>query len=175
MGDELELRTGGLVKMLHEYDDGWALCIRLDRSQQGVCPRTCLSQRAVKPRSPPGVRGPRMGDISPTGSYPNAEQGNVQKQQVSRPSSPASQGGRPLTPTGPITRPQGNRGPPQNRGPPSNVWPPPTGQRPGSPSSGLIQNSSRGPSPESPATKPERPPHPLSNMQKEDDIEFHAM
>lgn len=38
-----------------------ALCIRMDRSQQGVCPRTCLSARPVKPRArPPGVGpGPR--------------------------------------------------------------------------------------------------------------------
>lgn len=35
-----------------------ALCIRLDRSQQGVAPRSCLSARPVKPRPPPGARGP---------------------------------------------------------------------------------------------------------------------
>ncbi|MCJ1288196.1 hypothetical protein MMC26_007551 [Xylographa opegraphella] len=51
MEDELELKAGQLVRLLHEYDDGWALCIRLDRSQQGVAPRTCLSARPVKPRS----------------------------------------------------------------------------------------------------------------------------
>ncbi|KAK4044090.1 hypothetical protein C8A01DRAFT_12483 [Parachaetomium inaequale] len=48
--DELGLYAGQLVRLLHEYDDGWALCIRLDRSQQGVVPRTCLSTRPVKPR-----------------------------------------------------------------------------------------------------------------------------
>lgn len=53
--DELELRAGELVRLLHEYDDGWALCIRLDRSRQGVVPRTCLSTRPVKPRAPPGA------------------------------------------------------------------------------------------------------------------------
>ncbi|TKA67481.1 hypothetical protein B0A49_08255 [Cryomyces minteri] len=61
--DELELKVGQLVRMLHEYDDGWALCIRMDRSQQGVAPRTCLSRTSVKPRrapigSPPRMRGP---------------------------------------------------------------------------------------------------------------------
>ncbi|OCL01246.1 hypothetical protein AOQ84DRAFT_370271 [Glonium stellatum] len=71
MNDELELRAGQLVRMLHEYDDGWALCTRLDRSQQGVAPRTCLSKHPVKPRTgpprqgpPPGapkIRGPPMG------------------------------------------------------------------------------------------------------------------
>ena len=34
--------------------------MRLDRSQQGVAPRTCLSTRAVKPRSKPPPRGPLM-------------------------------------------------------------------------------------------------------------------
>ncbi|KAF1949262.1 hypothetical protein CC80DRAFT_510642 [Byssothecium circinans] len=29
MADELELRAGQLVRMLHEYDDGWALCVHL--------------------------------------------------------------------------------------------------------------------------------------------------
>ncbi|KAI9931920.1 hypothetical protein ASPWEDRAFT_171952 [Aspergillus wentii DTO 134E9] len=67
MDDELDLRVGQLVRMLHEYDDGWALCIRLDRSQQGVVPRSCLSAAPVKPRTrpPPGAgpgpRGPPMG------------------------------------------------------------------------------------------------------------------
>ncbi|KAL2006681.1 hypothetical protein VTN00DRAFT_9349 [Thermoascus crustaceus] len=58
MDDELELRAGQLVRLLHEYDDGWALCVRLDRSQQGVAPRTCLSARPVKPRSRPSGSGP---------------------------------------------------------------------------------------------------------------------
>ncbi|KAH7080661.1 hypothetical protein FB567DRAFT_562268 [Paraphoma chrysanthemicola] len=66
MQDELGLNAGQLVRMLHEYDDGWALCIRMDRSQQGVVPRSCLSKHPVKPRTgpprqgppPPGMRGP---------------------------------------------------------------------------------------------------------------------
>ena len=44
MEDELELRSGALVRMLHEYDDGWCLCVNMDRSKQGVAPRTCLSK-----------------------------------------------------------------------------------------------------------------------------------
>ena len=42
-----------------------ALCIRLDRSQQGVAPRTCLSTRPVKPRSKPQPRGPATGPCVP--------------------------------------------------------------------------------------------------------------
>lgn len=36
MDDELGLKSGDLVRMLHEYDDGWALCVRMDRTMQGV-------------------------------------------------------------------------------------------------------------------------------------------
>ncbi|KAI1300603.1 hypothetical protein F5Y03DRAFT_363865 [Xylaria venustula] len=69
MDDELELQAGTLVRILHEYDDGWALCIRLDRSQQGVVPRTCLSTRPVKPRPAGGPPGPRNGGppVNPSG------------------------------------------------------------------------------------------------------------
>ncbi|KAK0726392.1 hypothetical protein B0T21DRAFT_385661 [Apiosordaria backusii] len=88
--DELGLKAGQLVRLLHEYDDGWALCIRLDRSQQGVVPRTCLSTRPVKPR--PAQNGPRInpsvhpmkdgngytrsGGRSPMGGFPSPPGGN---------------------------------------------------------------------------------------------------
>ncbi|GAM82429.1 hypothetical protein ANO11243_004080 [Dothideomycetidae sp. 11243] len=58
MDDELELRAGQVVRIVHEYDDGWALCMYMDRSKQGVAPRTCLSKLALKPRPngpPPGM------------------------------------------------------------------------------------------------------------------------
>ncbi|KAF2650980.1 hypothetical protein K491DRAFT_607804 [Lophiostoma macrostomum CBS 122681] len=79
MQDELELKAGLLVRMLHEYDDGWALCVRLDRSQQGVVPRTCLSKHPVKPRTgpprqgPPGprMRGPPVGSPMGPGGIPH--------------------------------------------------------------------------------------------------------
>ncbi|KAK9375711.1 uncharacterized protein V1513DRAFT_463504 [Lipomyces chichibuensis] len=57
MHDELALKEGQLVRILHEYDDGWALCVKLDRSAQGVCPRSCLSTRALRPRPKRGVKG----------------------------------------------------------------------------------------------------------------------
>ncbi|KAI9666461.1 MAG: hypothetical protein M1821_004397 [Bathelium mastoideum] len=86
MEDELELRPGQLIRILHEYDDGWALCIRMDRSQQGVAPRTCLSKLPLKPRpvgSPAQQPAPR-----PTGPLP-----------LRPPIGPASMVPRPLTPT----------------------------------------------------------------------------
>ncbi|KAK2630537.1 hypothetical protein QTJ16_001357 [Diplocarpon rosae] len=61
LSDELELKQGQLVRVLHEYDDGWALCIRLDRSKQGVAPRTCLSTRPVKPRPQPPLQNGQSG------------------------------------------------------------------------------------------------------------------
>ncbi|KAH7328088.1 hypothetical protein B0I35DRAFT_472838 [Stachybotrys elegans] len=48
--DEMSLKAGQLVRLLHEFDDGWALCSRFDKSEQGVIPRTCLSARPVRPR-----------------------------------------------------------------------------------------------------------------------------
>lgn len=75
-----------------------ALCIRLDRSQQGVAPRTCLSARPVKPRPPPGQargpgpRGPPQGAMGPNGPQ--------------RPASPAGGRGSPA-PSGRQPRPMG--------------------------------------------------------------------
>ncbi|KAL8940686.1 MAG: hypothetical protein Q9211_002160 [Gyalolechia sp. 1 TL-2023] len=83
MDDELALRAGQLVRLLHEYDDGWALCIRLDRSQQGVAPRTCLSARPVKPRPKPNAQGPAPRGPPPPGMFGPGQQ---------RPMSPLSSG-----------------------------------------------------------------------------------
>lgn len=74
MDDELSLRSGQLIRLLHEYDDGWALCIRLNSPQQGVAPRSCLSARPVKPRprpppgAAPGPHGPPA--MGPNGHTP---------------------------------------------------------------------------------------------------------
>jgi len=150
MEDELELRAGQLIRMLHEYDDGWALCIRLDRSQQGVCPRTCLSTRPVKPRlqqngprgsAPPGMRVPQQGRQDPPQSPPQGRPISPAMNQGHRPLSPA--GNRPMTPQGYSMTPNG----PQKQITPQNQG------RPRSPSSAQMQNprhSPPGPSPMNP-------------------------
>ncbi|KAA8651749.1 hypothetical protein EYZ11_000005 [Aspergillus tanneri] len=112
MEDELELRAGQLVRLLHEYDDGWALCVRLDRSQQGVAPRSCLSSRPVKPRArpPPGAvhgpgpRGPPM--MGPNGPIPAGPQPTRFYPQEGRSRSPAPS--HPMSPAHP-----GYAGPPR--------------------------------------------------------------
>ncbi|KAJ4527989.1 hypothetical protein HRR83_000740 [Exophiala dermatitidis] len=109
MDDELELKNGQLVRMLHEYDDGWALCIRLDRSQQGVVPRTCLAAKPSKPkpshlnqyaRPQPG-QGPTSRPMSPAGGPPGRVVPNFNSPRPGippqRPMSPAS---RPMSPAG---------------------------------------------------------------------------
>lgn len=127
--DEMELTAGDLVRLLHEYDDGWALCIRLDRSQQGVVPRTCLSTRPVKPRTPQGA--PRPGPpINPQGGYPRG---------TNQPARPMTPQGRPMTPQGRPMTPQGQR-------PPQNMAPKPTGPM------------SPGPRPQSPGPRYQGPP-----------------
>jgi hypothetical protein len=50
-----------------------ALCVRMDRSQQGVAPRSCLSARPVKPRAgplPPGASSPGMRAFPPSQQPP---------------------------------------------------------------------------------------------------------
>ncbi|KAI0458603.1 hypothetical protein F5B21DRAFT_399079 [Xylaria acuta] len=168
MDDELELHAGHLVRILHEYDDGWALCIRLDRSRQGVVPRTCLSTRPVKPRpagGPPGSRngGPPVNPSGPRGpprgpgpnSAPNYPPGHPYGRPESpmrpmngRPQSPAQM--RPYSPAG--ARPQS---PAQMRpySPAGRPMSPHTG-RPASPAGGPPM--SPGPRPQSPGPRQQR-------------------
>lgn len=138
LDDEMELRAGDLVRLLHEYDDGWALCIRLDRTQQGVVPRTCLSTRPVKPRPPPGAN--RSGPpVNPQGGFPRGPGPGPGP-------GPNFNQGRPMMP------PQGMRnGPPGPRpqGPPS---------RPQSPSGMVRRITPPGPPAASHMNQPSSPP-----------------
>ncbi|KHN95710.1 SH3 domain protein [Metarhizium album ARSEF 1941] len=179
LDDEMELRAGDLVRLLHEYDDGWALVIRLDRSQQGVVPRTCLSTRPVKPRSPQGQQ--RLGPpINPSGQHPrgpNQPQGPGQRPMTphgrpmtpqARPMTPQArpmtpQGSRPMTPQGttPQARPrvgQGAPGIPSPRPMSPAGLPPSPGPRHGSSASPGGMNRATGPVGPRPAQSP--PPGP---------------
>ncbi|KAI3332408.1 hypothetical protein HD806DRAFT_519150 [Xylariaceae sp. AK1471] len=164
MEDELELQAGHLVRILHEYDDGWALCIRLDRSRQGVVPRTCLSTRPVKPRpaggppgsrnggppvnpsgqrGPPGGPGPNYSPNYPPGP-PHGRPESPMRPMNGRPQSPAHMrpyspaGGRPMSPH--IGRPAS-----------------PAGSRPMSPSSRAQSPGHRQQRPQSPNGMSRRP------------------
>ncbi|KAB8346122.1 hypothetical protein FH972_023170 [Carpinus fangiana] len=136
MADELELRPGQLVRMLHEYDDGWALCKRLDGTQQGVVPRTCLSKVPVKPR-PGGPPPPNMRGGPPAGGSRGP------------PSSPGPMG-PPRGPPGPNMRgpPPGARGAQMNRGPP------PPGGRMRSQSNSPMMSGRQSPGPFGPGQHP---------------------
>ncbi|ERT03406.1 hypothetical protein HMPREF1624_01721 [Sporothrix schenckii ATCC 58251] len=121
LDDELDLRAGQLVRLLHEYDDGWALCIRLDRSKQGVVPRTCLSTRPVKPRPLQG--GGRAGPpVNPSGRPITPQGGPFGPGRMPGPmggpmgvpgSMVPGQGGRPQSPANGPNTPQG--GPPSQK------------------------------------------------------------
>ncbi|KAF4485630.1 variant sh3 [Fusarium agapanthi] len=165
MDDELELRAGDLVRLLHEYDDGWALCIRLDRSRQGVVPRTCLSTRPVKPR--PAQSGPRPGPPvkvggpprgpgpnQPQGQRPMTPQGNFGQARPASPAGPNPNGSRPQSPMGPPGRPQGR---PMSPGPRAQS-PGPAGGRSQSPSGMNRRNNPPGPSPMNPSQDPRSGP-----------------
>ncbi|KAI1817940.1 hypothetical protein GGS20DRAFT_424250 [Poronia punctata] len=165
MEDELDLQAGQLVRILHEYDDGWALCIRLDRSRQGVVPRTCLSTRPVKPRpaggppgarnggppiNPSGQRGPR-GPRGPGPNHPNyppgSPHGRPESPMHGRPQSPAHM--RPYSPAGgPPMSPRNGRPTSPASGRP--MSPGPRQQRPQSPNGMNRRNSPPGPSPMNP-------------------------
>ncbi|KAF7944828.1 uncharacterized protein EAE97_005461 [Botrytis byssoidea] len=130
MDDELELKAGQLIRILHEYDDGWALCIRLDRSKQGVVPRTCLSTRPVKPRpQQPGPQGspamrPQQRPMSPGMNQgpprvPNKDGGPPYPASPMKPNGPPNGPPRPMGPNG-----QGPpRGPGMMQGPPRSMSP----------------------------------------------------
>ncbi|KAH7031575.1 uncharacterized protein B0I36DRAFT_124329 [Microdochium trichocladiopsis] len=144
--DELEVRAGQLVRMLHEYDDGWALCIKLDRSVQGVVPRTCLSTRPVKPRPAPGPRpGPPVN--------PNGQRG---------PRGPPGPGQRPMTPQGRPMTPQGGPGYGRPESPAMRQMRPqsPAHGRPMSPNGMAPRNGPPGVSPMNPQASVGRKPVP---------------
>ncbi|KAI0340039.1 hypothetical protein BDW22DRAFT_1315858, partial [Trametopsis cervina] len=51
--DELSITAGESIRVLSEYDDGWALCAN-ERGEQGVVPLECLQQR-MAPNPTPGM------------------------------------------------------------------------------------------------------------------------
>ncbi|KZT02348.1 uncharacterized protein LAESUDRAFT_706381 [Laetiporus sulphureus 93-53] len=66
MPDELAVNAGEMVRVLAEYDDGWALCANL-RGEQGVVPQECLQRQRANPQASMRSRDERiafMGDTS---------------------------------------------------------------------------------------------------------------
>lgn len=51
--DELSITVGEMVRVLNEYDDGWALCLNA-RNEQGVAPIECLDRNNAPPMKGPG-------------------------------------------------------------------------------------------------------------------------
>ncbi len=102
--------------------------IRLDRSQQGVVPRTCLSTRPVKPRPMQGGPGPR--GPPPPGMRGPGPQGRPQSPAMNgqrmapgplqvRPNTPNGQQFRPASPAGSMQqRPQSPSGSMRSMNPP---------------------------------------------------------
>ncbi|ORY64821.1 uncharacterized protein BCR38DRAFT_457142 [Pseudomassariella vexata] len=164
--DEMGLRAGQLVRLLHEYDDGWALCIRLDRSQQGVVPRTCLSTRPVKPRptggppgarngpprNPNGPRGPRGGPKYPAAQRPMTPQGGPTRPRPDSPIRPMTAGARPQSPAV-MPRPQSPAGVPLPQSPAGM----PRGQSPGPMSPNAGRNASPAPRSMIPVSRTQSP------------------
>ncbi|KAH9832901.1 uncharacterized protein C8Q71DRAFT_775490 [Rhodofomes roseus] len=55
--DELAVSQGEMVRVLSEYDDGWALCANM-RGEQGAVPLECLQRQRV---NVPGAANPGAG------------------------------------------------------------------------------------------------------------------
>ena len=51
--DELSISNGEVVKVLQEFDDGWALCVN-SRGLQGMVPLECLDRQEGVPNR--GIR-----------------------------------------------------------------------------------------------------------------------
>ncbi|TCD68459.1 hypothetical protein EIP91_010745 [Steccherinum ochraceum] len=58
--DELSITTGEMVRVLGEFDDGWALCANT-RGEQGVVPLECLDRTQMR-QSVSGYMGEGTGD-----------------------------------------------------------------------------------------------------------------
>lgn len=79
--DELAVSAGEMVRVLAEYDDGWALCANL-RGEQGVVPQECLQrQRAMAPPANMRSRDDRLAFVSPNGNTQSwvGDQGMAQR------------------------------------------------------------------------------------------------
>lgn len=59
--DELSITTGELVRVISEYDDGWALCQNV-RGEQGVVPLECLDRGHPNAQAPGLYMGQGTGD-----------------------------------------------------------------------------------------------------------------
>ncbi|KAK2590487.1 hypothetical protein QQS21_011836, partial [Conoideocrella luteorostrata] len=81
-GGELALNVGDLARLLHEYDDGWAVASRLGHPGRGLVPRLCLSTEAVRPRGFRGRTRPELSEKPSTHRYKdrNYPQGPGQRQ-----------------------------------------------------------------------------------------------
>jgi hypothetical protein len=54
--DELSIANGETVRVLSVYDDGWALCEKMNSGDKGVVPQECL-EAVGKPGTPGGQLG----------------------------------------------------------------------------------------------------------------------
>ncbi|TLD32807.1 hypothetical protein PspLS_00250 [Pyricularia sp. CBS 133598] len=176
MEDEMELKAGTLVRLLFEYDDGWALCIRLDRSQQGVVPRTCLSTRPLKPRAggPPGQRpGPPVNAyrganppvaMQTQGYKPPSPVGSMRRQSPTSPGPMQSQGYKPPSPVGSMRRQSPTEPSPMQQT---------QGYKPPSPVGSMHRQSPTSPGPIQ--SQGYKPPSPVGSMRRQSPTETKPM
>jgi hypothetical protein len=59
--DELSIKVGETIRVLAEYDDGWALCMNMS-GQQGMVPMECLNRGGGAAPSAMELSAPRLPD-----------------------------------------------------------------------------------------------------------------
>ena len=59
--DELSIKVGETIRVLAEYDDGWALCMNTS-GQQGMVPMECLNRGGGAAPSAMDLSAPRLPD-----------------------------------------------------------------------------------------------------------------
>jgi hypothetical protein len=66
--DELTISTGETIRVLSEYDDGWALCANR-RGEQGMVPLECLDRSDSGPSTPTFRNSRRMSSLAFSARY----------------------------------------------------------------------------------------------------------
>ncbi|KIJ69184.1 hypothetical protein HYDPIDRAFT_55230, partial [Hydnomerulius pinastri MD-312] len=64
--DELSITTGERVRLVAQYDDGWALCAN-GRDEQGMVPQECLERIVVDQGEADWRNARRVSSLNPDG------------------------------------------------------------------------------------------------------------
>ncbi|KIK97516.1 hypothetical protein PAXRUDRAFT_93349, partial [Paxillus rubicundulus Ve08.2h10] len=64
--DELSITTGERIRLVAQYDDGWALCANI-RGEQGMVPKECLERAVAEQAETDWMNARRVSSLNPDG------------------------------------------------------------------------------------------------------------